>query len=768
MPRAARQHYISAAAGKLPWGDLLEIPDAAERLGCSPGHLRRLCAEQLQDRRLAWYVSPPAGGNPRWFVHRDHDRRRLADNLPDADLTPDALREIDELSDRQRRRMWARVACVEALRRARSEHDQPVARWLPALIQRLRHDHPDLPLSRSRLYQWDRAYQLPDDALRLVDRRGGDRKTRGDNAVWQVLLDAYLDERQPSLRSCWERAAEHARAIRATWCDYDACRRQLPQRCDVETQLRHRDPRKWRSQYAPWVEQDAERYAAGQCWVSDHRPLDLLCRPPSPGSSREASPGSAVIRPVLTIWQDWRTRKIVGWTLAPTPNTSTILSALRMAILDASNGGPPEIAWMDNGKDYDAYALQGVTKAERLSGRKRVQYDEATFGGIFQQLGIEPHHSLAHCPQGKARCERVFATIAARFDKSFPTYTGRTPDRKPEQLAALVKSKPHAVPRFEHVVERFADWVRGHNATTDHQIDDLVDPATPGQRLSREEAFRGWRPSRRMVPHAAALDLCLQMWHKPVSVGRNGIRLVIAGAALRYGQFEPALRPYKGKGAVLHVSYDPADLSRVRVYDAELRHVTDAPLNVTGGRHGELSRDQLAEVIRRQRQRARAMDQVRTSHELEYLSTEEQLALGAPPAPPDTDVIQRLETPLDAAAMDLRAPLKRAAGSDPVPPPSPGVSPAAPPPAGGMHSAFDRLRERMTRTGYGQAPPPSLGVSPGSGPLPPLPSLGQPAPPPPPAPPPAPDDVDDADPWTAFRLRGRGRGGNSAQEVSHD
>src|SRR5690606_657111 len=91
-----------------------------------------------------------------------------------------------------------------------------------------------------------------------------------------------------------------------------------------------------------------------QCWVGDHAQLDLVCRF-----------GVKLIRPWITIWQDWRTRRVVGWCLSESPDSTTLLAALRMGLLAPANFGGPDLVWIDNGKDYDSYTLHGRTKKER-------------------------------------------------------------------------------------------------------------------------------------------------------------------------------------------------------------------------------------------------------------------------------------------------------------------------------------------------------------------------------------------------------------------
>lgn len=339
-----------------------------------------------------------------------------------------------------------------------------------------------------------------------------------------------------------------------------------------------------------------------------------------------------------------------------------------MAILDPANGGPPAVCWVDNGKDFDSFALHGVTKNQRKAGQFHVEFDQQEFGGIFGLLGIEAHFSVPFGPQGKARCERWFATLADRFDKAFPTYSGPSTDRKPERLNSRLKNDRN-VPDFWHLRERLGNFIAGHNARDEHTIDDLVDKQT-GELLSPDRAMQQWRQVRREPADPAALEMCMQLWHQPVRAGRNGIALRIAGQTVRFGQFDHALASFKRTREKLFVAYDPADLSAIRVFDNKMRLITLAERNQTGGQHGQVGQiEDVKRLARRKAEYRKALRVVRGSRELEYLTNEELLADtaardGHTPQRPDTPAIQPVVTPLDGQADAIGRSMRKAAGAE--------------------------------------------------------------------------------------------------------
>lgn len=625
--------------------DYVAIEEACRLLQMSDRHLRRLCTHTLQRRGLAVFCRPESGGGKaRWFVARKYDLKLARGAMGAVQQIPS----LEGFSKKQVDIAWRRVACVESLREARSSWKGTQQQWLPALIEQLRVQHPELSISAPTLLRWYALYDHPADVLKLIDKRGGNTRGQADPACWAEFRKLYLDERCRSVRSCWEEVKEWAGPQKLTWVSYKACTRALDEHVPPELAAKHRKPVVYRHSFAPYIQQDPEAWPAGQCWLGDHSQLDLWCRA-----------GDQVIRPWLTAWMDWRTRRLVGWTLNTGPNSSTILAALRAGLLDDQNYGGPGVVWIDNGKDYDCWALQGQTKAER---RKRIKLsvDEHATAGLFNLLGIEVHFSMAYNPNGKGRLERWFGTLHDQFDRTFATYCGNSPANRPEGLNELLKNKPHAIPSFDHVRSRLVEFLRGYNASAQHSKADL-DGRSPDQAMAE------WVPTRRILPPPQTLDMLLQQWHKPQRVGRNGLTISVAGMALSYGQYEPALSRFKGTGENLHISYDPNDVSQIRVYDAQWRFIAVADLNDTGGMHdgSPISREHVSRILARQRAYNRALDQVEKTRHVEYMSTAELLAREASPLPvlpPAEGSLQIVRTPLDHQPLEL--PQRKAAGAE--------------------------------------------------------------------------------------------------------
>ncbi len=264
-----------------------------------------------------------------------------------------------------------------------------------------------------------------------------------------------------------------------------------------------------------------------------------------------------LIRPWLTAWQDMRSRKIVGHhVFSGDPCQDTIFSALRHACHPEQQGcGVPESLYVDNGKDYDCYSLNGRTKKDRWDkSRIKVEYDSTYVRGLCASLGIGVTHCLPYRGQSKP-IERFFGTMEDRFGRRFDTYCGRSPEEKPADLQ-LHLERGHA-PTKEQFLAAFDAYVRdGYNAH----------PHT-GDGLQGQTPDACWRESLNIhgkrVVQQSALDLLLLKQTRPVKVGQNGVEY----QGIRYGQYEPWRPQWLGKEVYLLI--DQRDVSRVLVWSTE-------------------------------------------------------------------------------------------------------------------------------------------------------------------------------------------------------
>jgi transposase InsO family protein len=669
-----------AASAAIDWSQWIDNVEAARRLGVSRGQMRRQCSDRLAAQGLAMQAPSPEG-RLTWYVARRLDKA-LCDGVIGS---LNQIADLSRFTERQRRTAMLRVECVHAFREAREAGG---SNWRRLVIITLRNRFPDLKVCERSLYRWDKLYRGKADIVRLIDSRGGDRRSQGDDEAWDFFYSLFLHQNQPSARDCWRKTRRWASQNGLTWCSYTSLCYQLDKRVPQQAQTKARDPKGFKQKFEPWIEQRHDRFAAGQALFGDHSCLDFLCRD-----------GQRLFRPWISVWQDWRTRRICGWALVESPSSDSIRASLRMAILDPVLGGPPEVVWTDNGRDYQAAVFWGATKAERRTLLSKGYLDEPTFTGILRMLDIEAHFSLPFAPDGKAKIERFFGTTHGGFDKHWPSYCGRSPEHKPPGLAKLLKDHPEKVPTIHEVREAFARWVKTYNADAEHNMPDLVHE---GVKISPDEAMTRWRERRRPLADPSILDLLMSNWHKPLTVGKNGITLRLGNVTKRYGQFSHELAPYKaGRAAdrpLVIVAYDDNDMSQIRVFDPDMRYICTAVQNEQSGIHGApVSKDLVKHVSQAKAQYRRAVQAPQKARErhpgIGLLNDDELLQAEADRRRQEADHDARLKpvrTALDGqGAVIARDDLRRAAGGESMS--------AAPDQRRGLTSPIDFAKKYLKR-----------------------------------------------------------------------
>lgn len=568
------------------------IDTAAERLGVSVGHLRRQCSSELAAGGLARRGRPAEGGAARWYVQRAYDRRLLPGNIGELYCVDQA--ELDRHPKAKVDQARARMVCVQKLREARSTWPGAVSTWLPRLIAQLQAEHPALKLSQTSLYRWDKlAPRLPADLPKLIDTRGGNRRGEPDPAAWAHFRALYLDQNRRTIKSCWRDTRDYCQANDLRWITYTQCVRKVDADMMPAEQAAHRDPALFRGQFEPYLPMDPERWEPGLCWIGDHAQLDLWARF-----------GKRLIRPWLTAWMDWRSRRIVGYVLTDSPNSSTILASLRHGLMDPANHGGPDELYLDNGKDYACSVFHGQTKRERQVRRKLNALDESAAAGLLGMLSIAVHFAIPYNAKAKGRLERWFYTMHDQFDKTWETYCGRNTQERPERLAAVLRA-PNRIPTFADVSAGLDQFIADYNASCEHSKDDM-EGLSPDDVMAR-------CPRIRSFANPQVLSNLLMFWDRPTRVHRNGVSIKPMGKTLSYGATDTRLNPYKGAAKQVRVSYDPRDLRTVRVWTLEGKLICEAKANDHGLRcsAGEVDRNALGEAMKRKRQYVKATRQAK-------------------------------------------------------------------------------------------------------------------------------------------------------------
>ncbi|MGD0462859.1 MAG: DNA-binding domain-containing protein [Tepidisphaeraceae bacterium] len=501
---------LSSFAPQSQAAEWLPLAAAAETDGRSADHLSRLCKEKFCPEGRA-ELRLCAGGPPKWFIHRSCLTPVQGEPIAPANKTPD----ISKLSENQRVMLGLRMQCVARYRRI--HHDKSLrnyskAQWAAAVVAWARESFADFSIAVRTLRRWDQKFPVESDLAKLsesdlaklIDRRGGDRRSQGDPAAWQAFRSLYCDPRQPTIAHVYKLVRGLAKENDWAWPKRCPRQREVDSHIPPDVQLFNRDHARWAKTQSPYIRQHSEAWGAGERYVTDHKNLDLFCRYKG-----------RVIRPWLTTFMDWRTRKITGFALSENPCTDTIISALRMAIKDPSNKGGPREILCDNGRDYRSEAMTGQTNAQRLAAKSR-GIDDKQIAGKYGLLGIVLHLANKRSPNSKSRQERFFGRFG-EFSRHFATYTGYSSETKPEGLNKIL-ADGRAIPSFDEVARRLGDFIRAYNSA-EHGIEDL---AEHGVKLSPSEAYSRWAGTVTRNLDENAIDVILRGPHPRASRPGHG------------------------------------------------------------------------------------------------------------------------------------------------------------------------------------------------------------------------------------------------------
>lgn len=568
MITGAGQLAHAARVDRTCW---VPIDEAARLMGVSEGRLRTRCGQELEPRGQARKIR--VGSRVVWHVAASVSPRLVRAGV---ERTPTGGSRVHDLlrvtTDEQRSKAETKLAILLAFRAAKGRPDFDLDRFRA----RMEREHGSCP-GRACLYKWHDQCPPSDDRAgclaALVDTRGrpkGSAETCS-TAAWEAFCAAYLNMQLWSVAKCHRAVEAQAREQGWAWPSLRRVQQLVDERLDPAMICMAREgPDAWNRKHKAPLQQDPNAYAPGECWESDHCTLDFEIRV-------MRGDGWARTRPQLTTWFDRRTRRVMGWEISQQGNQDTIRRAMLNALRDPTVSTPERVV-IDNGKDFMARSIGGITKQARR-GMTRDERDEAerTATGLLNLLRIEPHFAAPYNHDGKARIERWHGFVHEDFDKEWPSYIGNKPgmvDRRnrPEEAKEVLN-----LPTLAQVRERFAEWVDWYNHRSDHAIDALRDPHTR-ERLSPAEFYERYLPTMRRVD-PDALTLLEPILSTPLKVTKRGIGFKIAGEMAYYGEMAPFLELLVGTDARVYVGHDPEDVSSVRVWDESFRFLGIADFN---------------------------------------------------------------------------------------------------------------------------------------------------------------------------------------------
>ncbi len=604
----------------------LDVATVAIRLDLSARRVRQLCASEWAARgqaqqiregdQLVWRVRDDAAPELARVVAPEHlpfDHGRLTDAQRATWIQRKRiLGEWLAIQDAAVRSGENRVAAGEAYL------DRVAASGGPRLSQRT-------------LYLWQKAFRREGDAGIVDGRMNSGRKGRGRCAFTAEVERRYLDLRQPSIQLCYDLAAKRFRRQFAedgrSLPSYATVRRRLQALPPDVVTLKRGGAALFTDDAEPYISRDYSPLRSNEIWCSDHHEMDVMIVSPN---------GVGHVRPWLTAWMDMRSRKIVGWVLRATdPNTETILAAFARGV---RSHGVPETAYIDNGKDFDAEALQGRTKRQRRAAEEA----DDVLAGVFTALGMNTQHAQIYHGQSKP-IERLFKTVEDRFGRLQDTYCGNSPENRPENLQA--KLDAGQAKTLDELAAGFAEWVDNDYHIAAHAGDSMDD-------LSPAQVWDACLERKRTASESQLRTLLLRPT-RPVKVTQNGVRV----DGVFYGSGDPILSELRGREIRLRID----DADRTRVYAFELSGKYLCELAANRKLPANATSEQLRDAMRTKREARRNAKRHGQTRDFMHMNTAEVVAVrqaakaapvgpgGVPPPPSIVPVISPLEPIPDRA-----------------------------------------------------------------------------------------------------------------------
>jgi transposase-like protein len=287
-------------------------------------------------------------------------------------------------------------------------------------------------VSRATLYNWLRRFQS-DDLAGLADSGRSDKgvsRWATQSAANAELADlaayAYLQEKL-SKKMAYEIVVCRARQLEVEPPSYETIRvylRRIP--AAVKT-LAIMGRRKYDEIFAPYIRRGHTDFEAGEILVSDHAIADVLVQ-----NDLFDAKDRQHMRLRFTGLEDMRSRKFLAYAWSQEGSSRSINTCLRHAIL---RNGLFRCLYVDNGLDF-----QKVGKGARTSAWD-VQDLPPEVLGLIARLGATIKYCQPFHPQAKL-IESANRTYHQRLDRRFLTYTGPTPEQRPDRcIAALERHK---------------------------------------------------------------------------------------------------------------------------------------------------------------------------------------------------------------------------------------------------------------------------------------------------------------------------------------
>ena len=421
--------------------------------------------------------------------------------------------------------------------------------------------------------------------------------TPGADEAWRIWRADYLRLEAPGSAACWRRVRIIARRRGWTIPSERSFRLRLRREVGPEEIVRLREGRVAALQLYPCQTRTVAGMAPLDAVSGDGKVHDVFVRMPS----------GDVIRPCTWVWQDVRTRRVLGWATGETESQDLV----RMAFLRmADDAGCPRAAVIDNTR-------AASSKWWSSRGRKRFRSDEEDVPGILDLIGCRPvHTSVVREDSGRVYgwgqakpVERLFGDWEGidRHPRCAGAYTGRNPQSKPANYGRTAVD-------WSAFLDVVAEGIAEYNSREGRRME-----AAGGRSIDETWAEEiAAVPVRRLTRSQRSL---LLLACESRRVGRDGCFTLAAGRGVglppnRYFHEDlRALMHRRGDRRRVVARFDPECLhSSVEVYDLDGRWLCTAEciedsgfLSSAAGREHNRERNR---YLRGLQQAARAADRI--------------------------------------------------------------------------------------------------------------------------------------------------------------
>lgn len=469
-------------------------------------------------------------------------------------------RPLDSYTDAERKEIGFWRDVVDQWMFYRSQPGKPLSELDAKFVRHMRVENPGQELSVATLYRKKKALE-EGDLNSVIDRRGKARKGKTDmpEYIKKAFLYYYLvdggEGHAYSITKCMEYTEKWAEknAVNAlplpSYSSFYRMAMDVPEAVRI---LMREGERAYYNKASVYTRRDYESIASNDWWVGDTYTCDTLT----------LGPNGKPHRPYLTAWVDVRSGIFVGWYISFGGNSSqNSIYALRRGCL--AHGMPNHNAYVDNGREYLTFDFGGRGhRAKKVLANGEAPFEPKT---ILDYMGVEMKNAIVQNSRAKL-VERSFRNVKEHIMRLFPTYTGGSPEEKPEALKKALQRG--AIPTDAEFVQKVDLLISGY---LNYEPYYGSVPADKGKR--RIDVYNEHLEHVRHV-EPDVLNLMMLRTSKPKKVDREGVYLNIRGKKVWYNC--PELHSLWQEKKV-YLRYDPDDLSSVRVYREDGSFILTAP-----------------------------------------------------------------------------------------------------------------------------------------------------------------------------------------------